>query len=66
VAGVPCAEGLRENVDDKGLDGAEEEGSELRVPVGDPSGVKMAGRSVVAALRDRRYLVDFRNSGNRS
>jgi len=51
VAGVSGRYGWSENVIDEGVDGAEDEGSELRVPAGEPSGVKVAGRSVVVAVR---------------
>jgi hypothetical protein len=35
---------------DEGVDGVEDEGNELRVPAGEPSGVKVAGRSVMVAV----------------
>jgi len=41
-----------------------EEGRELRVPVGEPSGVNTAERSVVAVVWGCRYLVDLHSSGN--
>jgi hypothetical protein len=43
VAGVLCWKGLSENVRDDGLELGEDGGRELRVPVGEPSGVKIAG-----------------------
>jgi len=36
---------------DEGVDGSEDEGREVRVPAGEPSGVKVAGRSIVVAVR---------------
>jgi hypothetical protein len=39
-----------ENVIDEGVDDSEDEGSEVRVPVGKPSGMKVAGQSVVVAV----------------
>ena len=42
VAGVLFVKGLSENVSDDGLDPTEG-GRELRVPSGEPSGVKAAG-----------------------
>ena len=46
--------GLSENASDDGLDPTEDDGKELRVPSGEPSGVKTAGRSVVADVRVNR------------
>jgi len=57
VAGVLFMKGLSENVSDDGLDPTEEGGRELRVPSGEPSGVKAAGRSVVADVRVNRPCV---------
>jgi hypothetical protein len=51
MAGVLPAKGLSENAIDDGLDSVDEGGKELRVPAGEPSGVKDAGRSVVAVCR---------------
>jgi hypothetical protein len=42
VAGVPVEYGRSENVIDDGVD-AVDEGDEMGVPIGDPSGVKTAG-----------------------
>jgi len=50
VAGVPLGDGLSDQVRDDGLEGGEEDGSKLRVSVGEPSGVKTAGLSVVALV----------------
>jgi hypothetical protein len=53
VAGVSVWYGRSEKVMEDGVDtgdGFDEAGSELRVPAGDPSGVKTAGRSVVVAV----------------
>jgi hypothetical protein len=47
MAGVLLVKGLSENVSDDRLD-PEDGVKELRVPSGEPSGVKTAGRSVVA------------------
>ena len=57
VAGVSLMNGLSENVSEDGLDPPEEGGKELRVPSGEPSGVKTAGRSVVADVRANRPCV---------
>ena len=54
VAGVSLINGLSENVIDDGLDPPEEGGRESRVPSGEPSGVKTAGRSVVVDGRANR------------
>jgi len=43
VAGVLRWKGLSENVIEDGLELFEDGGRELRVPVGEPSGVKIAG-----------------------
>ena len=50
VVGVPLGDGLSDQVRDNRLEGGEEDGSKLRVPVGKPSGVKTAGLSVVALV----------------
>ena len=42
MAGVPVEYGRSKNVIDDGVD-IVNEGSEVRVPIGDPSGVKAAG-----------------------
>ena len=63
VAGVLCVNGLSENAIDDGLDSEDEGGSELRVPAGEPSGVKFAGRSVVAA-RCWNLPCEFRKRGS--
>jgi len=42
VAGVSSGRGLSEKVRDDGLDPTDEGGKELRVPGGEPSGVKIA------------------------
>ena len=42
MAGVPVEYGRSENAIDDGVD-AVDEGSEVRVPIGDPSGVTTAG-----------------------
>lgn len=47
-----------------GLEPMEDGGSELRVPVGEPSGVKIAGWSVVAAARRVNWPFLFRNCGS--
>jgi hypothetical protein len=47
-----------------GLEVTEEGGRELRVPVGEPSGVNTADRSVVAVLQGFRFLVDLHSSGS--
>ena len=57
VAGVSLRNGLSENVIDDGLDPPEEGGGELRVPSGEPSGVKTAGCSVAADVRVNRPCV---------
>jgi hypothetical protein len=65
VAGVLrllLGRGLSEKVTDDGLDSIEESGDELRVPAGELSGVKMAGRSVVATLR-LNWPLEFRKCG---
>jgi hypothetical protein len=51
VARVPLGNGMSENMTEDGLDGAEDDGKELMVPVGEPSGVNTAGRSVLAVAR---------------
>ena len=51
VAGVPSEKCLSEKVIDDGLDSVDEGGNELRVPDGEPSGVSIVCRSVVAAVR---------------
>ena len=43
VAGVLFVKGLSENAIDDGLDSEDDDGNELRVPAGEPSGVKVAG-----------------------
>ena len=50
VAGVPLGDGLSDQVRDDRLEGGKEDGSELKVPVGEPSGVKTAGPSVFALV----------------
>jgi hypothetical protein len=53
VAGVSAKYGRSEKAMDDGVDTddeLDEAGSELRVPAGDPSGVKTAERSVVVAV----------------
>jgi hypothetical protein len=60
VAGVSVGDGRSENVIDDGVD-AVDEGNEPRVPTGDPSGVKLAGRSVVAAVRRVNWPRVFRS-----
>ena len=54
MAGVLVKYGWSENAIEVGVDGAvdgvEDEGRELRVPAGEPSGVMFAGRSVVVAV----------------
>ena len=50
VAGVLSEKGVSEKVIDDGLDSVDEGGNELRVPDGEPSGVNIACRSVVAAV----------------
>ena len=47
VAGVLVRDGLFEKEIDDGLEGGEDDGSELRVPAGEPSGVKTAGPRMV-------------------
>jgi len=42
---------MSENVMEDGVDGAEDDGKELMVSVGEPSGVNTAGRSVLAVAR---------------
>jgi hypothetical protein len=49
---------------EEGLDVADEGGRELRVPVGEPSGVNTAECSVVTVLLGFRFLLDLRNSGS--
>jgi hypothetical protein len=50
VAGVASESGRSEKVIEDGLDGTEEDGKELMVPVGEPSGVNTAGRSVLVVV----------------
>ena len=57
VAGVLLMNGLSENAIDDGLDPPEEGGRESRVPSGEPSGVKTAGRSIAADVRVNRPCV---------
>jgi hypothetical protein len=64
VAGVPLGNGTSENVMEDGLDGAEDDGKELMVPVGEPSGVNTAGRSVLAVVRWVKRPCAFRNWGS--
>jgi hypothetical protein len=61
VAGVSLRDGFSENVMSDGLEGSEEDGKELRVPVGEPSGVNTAGRSVLAVVRCVNRPCEFRN-----
>jgi hypothetical protein len=51
VVGVLLGEGISENVTEDGLEGTEEVESVSMVPVGEPSGVKTAGWSVVEFVR---------------
>ena len=62
VAGVLSVKGLSENVSDDGLDPIEDGGKDMRVPFGEPSGVKMAGRSVVADVHVN-LLCELRSRG---
>jgi hypothetical protein len=64
VAGVLLRDGLSENEMDDGLEGGEEDGRELRVPVGEPSGVNTAGRSVLAVIQCVKRPREFRSWGN--
>ena len=50
VAGVVSENGQSEKVTKDGLDGTEEDGKELMVPVGKFFGVNTAGRSVLVAV----------------
>jgi len=61
VAGVSLGDGLSENEMDDGLEGTEEDGRELRVPVGEPSGVNTVGRSMLAVVRCVKRPREFRN-----
>jgi len=63
VLGVFSTDGFLVNVIDEGLEGTDDEGSESRVPAGEPSGVKVAGRSVVE-VRLRNCPVEFRKRGS--
>ena len=47
MAGMSLTNRLSDDESDDGLDSLEDGGRELRVPSGEPSEVKMAGRSVV-------------------
>ena len=49
MAGVSLTNGLSDDEREDGLDSLEDGGNESRVPSGELSGVKMAGRSVLAA-----------------
>ena len=49
VAGMSVADGRSKNVRDDGIVTVND-GNEMRVPAGDPSDVKMAGWSVMAAV----------------
>jgi hypothetical protein len=62
VPGVFSRDGFLVNVIDEGLEGTDDDGSESRVPPGEPSGVKLAGRSVVE-VRLRNCPVEFRKRG---
>jgi hypothetical protein len=64
VAGVVSENGRSEKAIEDGLDGTEEDGSELMVPVGEPSGVNTAGRSVLAVARWVKRPCEFRSWGN--
>jgi hypothetical protein len=61
VAGVSLRDGGSENVRDDVLEGVEQDGKELRVPVGEPSGVNMAGRSVFVVERCVKRPRELRN-----
>ena len=50
MAGVSLGDGISENIREDGLEGIEDE-SVSTVPVGEPSGVKTAGWSVVEFVR---------------
>jgi hypothetical protein len=50
VAGVPSREGFSEKVIEDGLEGGDEDGKELRVPLGEPLGVNTAGQSMAALV----------------
>ena len=50
VAGVPSGEGFSEKVIEDWLEGGDEDAKELRVPIGEPSGVNTAGQSVAALV----------------
>ena len=49
MAGVSLTNGLSDDESDDGLDSLKDSGRESRVLSGEPSGVKMAGHSVVVA-----------------
>jgi len=61
VAGVSLRDGFSKNVMSDGLEGIEEDGKELRVLVGEPSGVNMAGWSVLAVVQCVNWPCEFRN-----
>jgi hypothetical protein len=54
VGGVLLGNGLSENVSDEGLDAGVDDGREWRVLLGEPSGVKKAGRSVAVIVHMNR------------
>jgi hypothetical protein len=64
VAGVSLRDGFSENEIDDGLEGGEEDGRELKVPVGEPSGVNTAGRSVLAVVRCMKRPCEFHSWGS--
>ena len=64
VAGVSLRDGHSENERDDGLEGGEEDGKELRVPVGEPSGVNTAGRSVFVVVWCVKRPRELHNWGN--
>jgi hypothetical protein len=64
VAGVSLRDGFSENEMEDGLEGGEEDGRQLRVLVGEPSGVNTAGRSVLAVVRCVKRPCEFRSWGN--
>ena len=64
MAGVPFEDGFSEKVMEDGLEGTDDDGRELEVPVGEPSGVNTAGRSVVAFVRWVNWPLMFRSRGS--
>jgi hypothetical protein len=64
VAGVVSENGRSEKVTEDGLDGTEEDGKELMVPVGEFSGVNTSGRSVLAAVWWVKRPCEFRSWGS--